>query len=119
MAEWVVAVLVVVGAAFLLVATIGVLRMPDVFNRLQAAAKAATLGLVCIAAAAAAHFREPEVASLAGAVIVFTFLTAPVAAHMVSRAAYLAGGPLWKGTVCDDLRGHYDRAAGRDADDAT
>jgi multicomponent Na+:H+ antiporter subunit G len=39
----------------------------------------------------------------------FFFLTAPVAAHMIGRAAYLIGVPLWKGTIVDELSGHYDR----------
>jgi len=40
--------------------------------------------------------------------ILFFFLTAPVAAHMIGRAAYFVGVPLWRGTIIDELRGHYD-----------
>jgi multicomponent Na+:H+ antiporter subunit G len=38
----------------------------------------------------------------------FFLLTAPVAAHMIGRAAYFVGVPLWSGTITDELRGHYD-----------
>jgi multicomponent Na+:H+ antiporter subunit G len=41
--------------------------------------------------------------------IAFFFLTAPVAAHMIGRAAYFIGVPLWQGTIVDELSGHYDR----------
>ena len=43
--------------------------------------------------------------------IVFLILTAPVAAHMLGRAAYIVGVPLWHGTVRDDLKDQYDQAA--------
>jgi len=41
-------------------------------------------------------------------VIAFLFLTAPIAAHMIGRAAYFVGLPPWKGTKVDELQGHYD-----------
>jgi multicomponent Na+:H+ antiporter subunit G len=41
-------------------------------------------------------------------VVVFVFVTAPVGAHMIGRAAYLSGVPLWEGTLSDDLKGRYD-----------
>ena len=45
--------------------------------------------------------------------ITFVFLTAPVAAHMIARASYFVGVPLWEGTIIDELRGHYDRRTHR------
>jgi hypothetical protein len=44
----------------------------------------------------------------AAATILFIFLSAPVGAHMIGRAAYFTGVPLWKGTLTNDLSGHYD-----------
>jgi multicomponent Na+:H+ antiporter subunit G len=41
-------------------------------------------------------------------VVVFIFVTAPVAAHMIARAAYFSSVPLWEGTLSDDLEGRYD-----------
>jgi multicomponent Na+:H+ antiporter subunit G len=99
--------LIVSGAMFLLIASVGILRMPDLFTRMSASAKAGTLGIGCMLAAVAVHFDETAVTTRAILIIAYFFLTAPVAAHMIARAAYLAGTPLWKGTVCDELRGRY------------
>jgi len=100
--------LMLVGAAFLLLAAIGIVRMPDLFTRMQAATKAATLGVSCIMLSVALHFGELGVVTRALLAIAFFFLTAPVAAHMIGRAAYFVGVPLWEGTLRDELRGRYD-----------
>ncbi|HSE90735.1 MAG TPA: monovalent cation/H(+) antiporter subunit G [Candidatus Binatia bacterium] len=103
------AVLLMIGATFLLAAAIGVLRMPDLFTRMQTATKAATLGISCILIAVALYMEDLGVAIRAFFTVVFFFLTAPVAAHMIGRAAYFIGVPLWKGTMVDELRDRYDR----------
>jgi len=100
------------GAAFLLLAAVGVLRLPDIFMRIQASAKASTLGIGCVFLGLAVHFGEISVTSRALLTIVFLFLTAPIAAHMIGRAAYIVGVPMWRGTIRDDLRGQYDRENG-------
>jgi len=100
--------LLLVGAGFLLLASIGVVRMPDLFNRMQTATKAATLGISCILLAVALRMEDAGLALRCVLTIVFFFLTAPVAAHMIGRAAYFVGVPLWSGTITDELRGHYD-----------
>lgn len=99
--------LMLIGALFLLLAAVGVVRMPDLFTRMQPATKAATLGIACTMLAVAVHFGEIDVTSRALAAIVFFLLTAPVTAHLVGRAAYFVGVPLWEGTVVDELRGLY------------
>ncbi|HZI19364.1 MAG TPA: monovalent cation/H(+) antiporter subunit G [Pyrinomonadaceae bacterium] len=96
------------GAIFLLLAALGVLRMPDLFSRMQAATKAATLGAGLMLLAVAAHFDDTGTTVRALLVTAFFFLTAPVAAHMIGRAAYIIGVPLWEGTITDELRGAYD-----------
>jgi multicomponent Na+:H+ antiporter subunit G len=78
--------------------------MPDLFMRMQAATKAATLGASCMLLAVAVHFGELGVFTRAMLVIAFVFATAPIAAHMIARAAYSVGTPLWEGTVADELR---------------
>ncbi|MBL8796254.1 MAG: monovalent cation/H(+) antiporter subunit G [Planctomycetia bacterium] len=98
------ALLIVVGGAFMLLAGVGVVRMPDLFMRMQAATKAATLGAGCMLLAVAVHFGELTVVTRALLVTAFVFLTAPVAAHMIARAAYSVGTPLWEGTIADELR---------------
>jgi multicomponent Na+:H+ antiporter subunit G len=112
MKEWITAILMLLGAAFMLLASIGITRMPDVYTRMQPATKAATLGAGCMLLAVAVHFSEVGVTMRALAGIAFVVLTAPVAAHMIGRAAYLLGLPMWEGTQVDELEGRYDRESG-------
>jgi multicomponent Na+:H+ antiporter subunit G len=95
------------GALFMLVAAIGLVRMPDLFLRLHCSTKAATLGVGCVMLGAAIHFGGVAAWSRALEVILFLCFTAPVAGHMLGRAAYRHGVPLWKGTLSDDLHGQY------------
>jgi multicomponent Na+:H+ antiporter subunit G len=106
------AVLLLIGVLFMLIAAFGVLRMPDIFLRMSASTKAATLGVGGVLLAAAVHFRELGIASRAIAIIVFALLTVPVAAHMIGRAAYRNRVGLWSGTVLDELEGKYDALTG-------
>lgn len=100
--------LIIIGALFMFVAALGVFRMPDLFLRMSATTKAATLGAGFILLAAAVYFNDFGVTTRALATIVFLLITAPVAAHMIGRAAYFNGVPLWEGTIVDELRGRYD-----------
>jgi multicomponent Na+:H+ antiporter subunit G len=101
----------VAGSAFALLAAVGVLRMPDVFTRMQASTKASTLGLGCLLIGAALQLGE--FASLMRIVSIgaFILLTTPVAGHVIARASYRADVPLWDGTVLDERRRDLDRAA--------
>jgi multicomponent Na+:H+ antiporter subunit G len=54
------------------------------------------------------HFNDLGITMRALAASVFFLLTAPVSAHLMGRASYFLGVPLWEGTVRDELRGHYD-----------
>jgi len=92
----------------MVIAAVGVLRMPDLFMRLHCNTKSATLGVGCLMLGAALYFGEAAIWARSLAVIVFLFATAPVAAHMLGRAAYFAGVALWDGTLSDELHGRYD-----------
>jgi len=85
------AALIVVGSTFLFVGTIGLLRLPNVYNRMHATSKAATLGATSIFLAGFVHFgpRGAGLVSLVG--IVFLYITVPTGAHMISRAARKMG----------------------------
>ena len=100
------AILWIGGAAFALLAAIGVLRMPDVFTRMQASTKASTLGLGCLLLGAAVQFGDVADFIRVLSIGAFLLLTTPVAAHVIARAAYLADVPLWDGTVLDERRDH-------------
>ncbi len=102
--------LMLIGAFLMALAGLGILRMPDTFLRMSATAKAGTLGAGLILLGAAVYFNEFAIYTRAAAIIVFLLITAPVAAHMIGRAAYFDGVPLWKGTIQDDLHGHYRRS---------
>ena len=98
--------LLAVGAAFSLIAAIGVVRFPDLFLRMHCSTKSATLGVSCIMLGAALHFGDLVSFTKALAAILFILVTAPVAAHVLARAAYFAGVPLWKGTLSDAMHEH-------------
>ena len=100
-------VLMCIGTFFMVVAGVGIVRMPDLFMRLSASTKASTLGVLFIFTATTIYFHEFGATSRILATVVFVLLTAPVAAHKIGRAAYLENVPLWKGTRHDELRGKY------------
>ena len=104
--------LITVGTFFILIAGLGLVRMPDLFLRMSASTKAATLGVGCTLLGVALYFGDFATFIRAGATIIFLLLTAPVAAHLIGRAAYQDGVPLWRGTQFDDLSPHYRRPAG-------
>lgn len=83
--------------------------MPDIFTRMSASSKATTLGIGCMLIALALHFQDAGVTTKVLLVIAFFFLKAPVAAHVLARAAYRIGTPLWKETFVDELREYYDQ----------
>lgn len=95
------------GAAFMLLAAVGVLRLPDTFTRMQAATKAVTLGVSLMMLAVATHFADASISVRTLATVLFLFATAPVGAHVIGRVAYHVGAELWQGTVVDELRTSY------------
>lgn len=108
MAESLSLLLLLLGSIFMLLAAIGLARMPDVFMRLHSTTKSTTLGVGCIMLGVALLFNDFAIGVRALAIVAFMFSTTPVAAHMIGRAAYLSGVPLWKGTLSDEMRGRYD-----------
>ena len=101
----------IAGAAFALLAALGLLRMPDVFTRMQASTKASTLGLGCLLIGAALQLGDFATFIRVISIGAFILLTTPVAAHVIARASYLAEVPLWEGTVLDERRDDSDRVA--------
>lgn len=100
--------LMILGGLLMLLAAVGAARLPDVFMRMQAATKASALGAGLMVLAVAIFFGDLGTVMRAVLVIAFIFLTAPVSAHLIGRAAYFVGVPLWEGTVVDELRDRYD-----------
>jgi multicomponent Na+:H+ antiporter subunit G len=101
-AELVTGAALVSGAAFAALAGLGIVRFPDLYTRMHAATKAGTLGAGIVLLAVAIHFSAISVTLRVLAAIGFLVITAPVAAHMIGRAAYRAGVPLWKNSIADE-----------------
>ena len=106
------AILMVIGGLFCLVSAVGMLRLPDTLMRMHAATKAGTVGTGLIVVAAAIFTNELGTTLKAIAVIVFLLLTAPVAAHLIGRAAYHRGIHLFDKTWIDELGGTMNNSKG-------
>ena len=102
MTDVVTAVVWLAGSGFALLAAVGVLRMPDVFTRMQASTKASTLGLGCLLIGTAIQLGDFPAFIRAASIGAFVLLTTPVSGLVIARASYFAGVALWKGTVLDE-----------------
>jgi len=93
-----------IGLLFDLLGCLGLVRLPDVYNRLQAATKCVTLGTcsILLGTFLIAGFTAQGMKSLL--CIVFIVLTAPVAAHAIARGAHRAGVKLWDRSVIDKYK---------------
>ena len=95
--------LLVLAGALALVAGIGLVRFPDALTRLHAATKPQVLGLVFVVIALALQSRSWTALIMLVPIVVFQMLTAPIAAHMVGRAAYRNGSVDADITPIDEL----------------
>lgn len=103
------AVMLLLGAGFGFVASVGLVRMPDLPMRLHATSKAGTLGAGLMLFGVALFHNDFGVTTRALATALFLILTGPVAAHIIARAAYFSiGMPLWERTGANELEGRYD-----------
>jgi len=95
------------GVLFILIASIGIVRMPDFFLRLSVTVKATTLGVGFILLSTVIYFGDLSVSTKALAIILFLLLTSPVGAQLIGRVSYFTGTKLWKNSVLDELKGKY------------
>ncbi|MCM3570557.1 monovalent cation/H(+) antiporter subunit G [Neobacillus mesonae] len=104
--EWVAGVFVFIGVVFSFLSAAGLIRFPDVYTRAHAVSKSANLGVLCILLGTFLYFLLKDgyfsIRLLLG--IFFVFLTSPVVAHLLNRAAYRSGVVLAKESVRDDLK---------------
>ena len=94
-------VFIVIGLTFDFFGCIGLVRLPDVYNRLQAATKCITLGTCSILFGMFLIVGFTAAGMKAILCILFLLLTSPVAAHALARAAHISGVKLWDGSVVD------------------
>lgn len=113
----VVVVLAVVGAGFSLSGAVGILRMPDLYSRIQCSSKTITMG--ALPALLALVVGEGPITSYGGRALLIAVLLLvvnPAASHALARAAYRRGVPMWRGAVVDqsivkDTRSECERDA--------
>ncbi|SOE17499.1 multicomponent Na+:H+ antiporter subunit G [Hoeflea halophila] len=98
------AALLVIGSVFALVASIGLLRLPDLYTRMHAASKAGTMGACLMLIALAVQANDVGTMSRALAGVVFFLLTAPVSSHLLAKAAYAVGYRLASISVMDEMK---------------
>jgi len=97
-------ILISIGVLFDIVGAIGLIRLPDVYNRLQAATKCVTLGTCLILVGVLVHSGWSAIGIKALLAAVFVLWTSPTGSHALARGAHIAGVPLWRGTVVDRYR---------------
>lgn len=97
------------GVFFMAVATLGLLRLPDFYIRMSAITKGSTLGLGLILIGLGIYFNQPSMLLKVFAIITFTFLTAPVAAHVIGRTAVQNKIPFWERTNLEEFRKYLHR----------
>jgi len=102
------AVLCTIGVLFMVLSSVGIVRMPDLYTRVHANGKAGTLGIIGVLLGVGLYYADVLTAAKMVALIAFFLLTAPVAGHMIDRAAYLTNVETDPSTVVDDLEGRYD-----------
>jgi len=92
-------ILILIGVIFLFLGSLGVFRMPDVYNRLQAGTKCTTLG--AFSTIVSVGIIEPSWLLKSLVIAFFLLLTNPVAAHAIGRASYKMGVKLTEKSVVD------------------
>lgn len=104
--EWIAVILILFGSIISVISALGMIRLPDVYTRSHAATKSATLSVLSCLLGAFIYFWFHDgfisVRLILG--IIFVFITAPVAGHLVCRAAYRSRVPLAEGSGDDALK---------------
>ncbi|MCA0899670.1 monovalent cation/H(+) antiporter subunit G [Microbulbifer agarilyticus] len=95
--EWALALLIITGSFFGFTAALGLVRMRDIYLRMSTSGKGATLCCGLLLIGVALLFQDTGVTARAVAAILFLLLTVPVGAHMIARAAFRTGTPMWDG----------------------
>lgn len=96
---------IVVGVVFDLLGCLGLIRLPDIYNRLQAATKSVTLGTCAILFGVALEFGVISSGGIKALVcILFVLLTSPTAAHALAKGSHMSGFRLWEGSKVDKLK---------------
>ncbi len=94
-------ILIAIGILFNIFGCIGLVRFPDVYNRLQAATKCVTLGTFLLLVGVALAGGSGPIAAKAIVCAIFILITSPTAAHAIAKGSHAAGVKLWENSVVD------------------
>ncbi|MEF2550515.1 monovalent cation/H(+) antiporter subunit G [Aurantimonas sp. A2-1-M11] len=97
------ALLMLAGSAFAAIAALGIVRLPDLYTRMHSASKAGAVGSGMLLIALALTADSTPVALRALMAVAFFLLTAPLSAHLLAKASYAVGYPLWSQSVLDEM----------------
>jgi multicomponent Na+:H+ antiporter subunit G len=97
-------ILIGIGLVFSLMGCLGLLRLPDIYNRLQAATKCVTLGACCILVSLVIRYGFSESGIKGLFAVPVLFFTSTVGAHALIRGAHIFGIRLWKESIIDDYK---------------
>ncbi len=95
--QYIGAILFLIGSIFLFLGALGLIRMPDIFNRLQAGTKATTLGIMFTVIGAGIYY--PDIMLKAILIVLFILMTNPVSSSTLSRSAYKSGIKYYEKTI--------------------
>jgi multicomponent Na+:H+ antiporter subunit G len=98
------AIITLAGSILLFLGALGILRMPDVYNRMQAGTKATTLGSILFLAGISIGHYECGCFGKIVLIILFIIFTNPISSNTLARAAHFAGVKLTERSVKDDLK---------------
>lgn len=102
-------VLMLLGAVFMLISSIGMVRLPDFYIRNSASTKAVVLGVLLILLGVGIHYNDIIIFIEIFAIIFFIFLISPLAAHIISRAAVITNVEFWDKTILEDLEDYKEQ----------
>lgn len=99
-------ILIIIGILFDIFGCIGLVRFPDVYNRLQASTKCVTLGTILLLFGVALLSGLGATAAKAIICAGFILITSPTAAHAIAKGSYASGVELWENSVVDKYSEH-------------
>ena len=93
-----------IGVTFNFLGSLGLIRLPDLYNRLQAGTKCVTLGTILIMAGLIVITGWNQIGVKAFLTLIFILITSPTAAHALARGAHRSGVKLWERSICDKYK---------------
>jgi len=100
-------VVAIIGSIILFISSLGLVRMPDAYNRIQVGTKASTMGTIL--SVASLFFFYPGWFGKLIVLVLFVLITNPVSSHVLARAAYHIKVPFSKNTIVDQLKEKQDK----------